>query len=654
MTMAAFTIGRPLVRGLRVIAPDDSLAIGVWSIALGFIMAGLVLAGLAVAGLLYVPLIGVLTLGAAFYGFGTMLFGEGKFAVASRGTGVPAARDDAGAMPAPQLQFGQSVGRHCSSPPRWVRRGVLLLAAAACAASLFSALAPPIAGDALCYHLELPKTFLAEHRINFLPFDDNSTFPMLTEMWYLWGLALDGGVAAQLIHWEMGILLSLAAVLLAAPILGRPWAWIVGALVVLTPGINNQMTAPLNDVALATLTTLALVAWWQPVIDDENRRWFILAGLAAGGALGTKYVALTFAAVVGAIWFWIWWRQKARRQFLLQGAAVVCVVAVSVGGLWYLRAAWYRGNPVFPFLAKTFDRLRGDCAAPVNGPPGKSGIHNPESVEPPLANKAPLGRDPLHLLLSPWLITLHPEQFGGRAHQLGLLWLAAVPGIFWTRRLRGLFTLLALAGGYWVLWYLMRQNQRFLYPIVPLLSVAAVWVWSELGLLPWRPRSVAIAAFAGMLAMVAAAPLVRCSAHLRVALGLQSRASYLAEHEPTYRAAEIANQLLPADARILSQDYRGFYFHQQVVRENVYRRYSRYDRQIQQPGDLSRSLRQAGFTHVLLAESLAGTGVQYDATLARLTDGQTSADAESLLTLADYRFRDSDGSERRYRLLMLR
>jgi hypothetical protein len=220
--------------------------------------------------------------------------------------------------------------------------------------------------------------------------------------------------------------------------------------------------------------------------------------------------------------------------------------------------------------------------------------------------------------------------------------------------LRGLSTLLLLAGGYWALWYLMRQNERFLYPIVPMLSVAAVWVWSQLGLLPSRPRRVAVVAFAAMLALMAAVPAQRCSAHVRVALGLQSRAGYLAEHEPTYRAAETANRLLPADARILSQDYRGFYFHQQVVRENVYRRYSQYDRQIQQPGELSRSLRQAGFTHVLLAESLAGNGVQYDATLARLAAGQTAADAESLLTLADYRFRDGDGSERRYRLMLLR
>ena len=179
---------------------------------------------------------------------------------------------------------------------------MLLLAGAACVGSLVGALAPPTAGDALCYHLDLPKRFLAEHALCYPPYSDNATFPLLVEMWYLWGLALDGAVAAQLVHWTLGILLALAAVVLARPILGRAWAWIVGAVVVLVPGVNNQMTAPLNDLGLAVLTTLALAAWWRATVGMEGRRWFLLAGLAGGGALGTKYLALVFALAVAATW----------------------------------------------------------------------------------------------------------------------------------------------------------------------------------------------------------------------------------------------------------------------------------------------------------------------------------------------------------------
>ena len=62
----------------------------------------------------------------------------------------------------------------------------------------------------------------------------------------------------RLIHWELGVLLGLATVVLAAPVVSRPWAWLAGAVVVLVPGVSNQMTAPMNDLALALMTTLAL------------------------------------------------------------------------------------------------------------------------------------------------------------------------------------------------------------------------------------------------------------------------------------------------------------------------------------------------------------------------------------------------------------
>ncbi len=123
-----------------------------------------------------------------------------------------------------------------------------------------------------------------------------------------------------------------------------------------------------------------------------------------------------------------------------------------------------------------------------------------------------------------------------------MLLLAAVPGLLFARRLRGLGTLLAVAGGYGVLWYLLRQNVRFLLPIVPLLAVAVVWVWIEMRRLPRLPRWIAAATFGVIVAATALVPLVRSRNQLAVAIGWESRRVYLLEHEPTYRAAAVANQ----------------------------------------------------------------------------------------------------------------
>jgi len=643
LAVASFGLGRPIVRGLGVGA-EDRLSAAVWSIAIGAITAGMLLVGLGLLGALYVSVIGAMTMAALFLGIGEMLRGflaAGDEALLKLTDGSPEEPD--GTMPP------------WASPARWLSGSVLLLAGAACLASLFSALAPPTAGDALCYHLELPKRFLAEHRLADLPCHDNATFPLLAEMWYLWALAIEGGVCAQLVHWGLGILLALATVLLATPILGRRWGWVAGAVVLLIPGVNNQMTAPMNDIALTAMTTLALAAWWQAAVARRGRRWFVLAGLAAGAALGTKHLALVFAAAWAATWLWAVLRgggqrraeqrraeqrRGEQRRLLLQGAAVVAVVAVSVGGIWYLRAAWYRGNPVFPFFSEVFGS--GETAE----------VPRQETLP---ASKSPLGRHPAKLAVAPWHLTMHPERFGGRGNQLGVFLLATLPGLGFCRRLRGLGTLLAVAGVYGVLWFLLRQNVRFLYPAVPLLCVAAVWVWIEMRRFPASARRVAAASFTVVLIAMAAVPLVRARKHLAVAVGIEDREHYLVRAEPTYRAAAVANVLLRPGDHILSQDYRAFYFDHRVTRENAYRRRTRYDEDVSDPVELGHRLRRAGFTHLLLAETVAGQGIRYDSTLSRLADAQLSSRAaDDLCKLTEYLFQDSDGAVRRYRLVELR
>ncbi len=615
INLAAYALGRPVARGLGL-DREDRLTLGVWSVVLGLIVGAMALTVLGLMGVLYRSLIGVFSLSAAFAGIGLL---------ATRRLG-------------PWEPIGAEGEQTCSPPPRWMTRGLVLLAGAAAAAALIAALAPPTAGDAHCYHLELPKRFLAEHRIVHLPYNDNSTFPLLTEMWYLWALALDGGVAAQLVHWEMGILCALAAVLLATPIVGRSWGWVAGALVLLTPGINNQMSAPLNDVALAACCTLTLAAWWRAAVNDESPRWYLVAGMAAGGALGTKYTALVWAAAMAPAWLWTM-RPVARRTALLRGTAALVVVAMSVSGVWYVRAAWYRGNPVFPFLVEVFN------AAEIQHAPVVGSL--PE-------HKAPLGQSPLGWAASGWQATMHPDILGGRAHQLGPVFLALLPGLLLVRRLRGMGILLCVAGVYWTVWYLSRQNLRFLFPLVPLLSVAAAWVVAEMQRMPQTPRRLAHAALGGALAVIAALAILRCGDKLWVAVGGESRHEWLLRNEPSFAAAEMANRLLPAGAKILSQDYRTFYFDQPVVRENVYRRETRYDRQITRPVELSTQLRTRGFSHLLLAETIAGPGIRFEPTLSRLVDEQSQADRHAIQVLADYHFRDSDGTLRRYRLAAIR
>jgi hypothetical protein len=400
------------------------------------------------------------------------------------------------------------------------------------------------------------------------------------------------------------------------------------------PGINNHMAAPLVDVHTALLTTLTLAAWLRAQESDDEENWTLVAGILLGAACGTKYVAIIWGLAWCAVVAYQAWRKSEGRRELLKQAAVVVVIAASVGGMWYVRAAYYRGNPVFPFLSAWL---------PGSVPP-------PETVD-----KTALGFYPWQLLTALWQISLHSEWFGGRGHRLGILFLMLLPALLTARRLRGLAPICMLATLYCAAWYLLRQNVRFLYPVVPLFILAAVWSLIELGRWPTLPRRLAYALLGLVVSLDALGPVRRAGGNLAVACGWQTRDDFLLQHEPTYRAAAVANAILSDEARILSQDYRAFYFHAHITRESIYRRATHYEQTLHVP-QLARELRKLGFTHVLLVEK-TGARERESTTLNQLVAKAETGEprvGRRLACLDEYQFVDSDGVTRNYRLIELR
>ncbi len=620
IALAALGVGRPVVRALVEVDEGDEIGTAVWSVAVGLVLCGGLWMVLGLLGLLYPALVRVLTLSAA--AVGALQLAPLWRARRLRLMGWVTNRDE---LPS---------DANCEPDPRWLGVGRWLLAMIA-GATLISALAPPVAGDALCYHLELPKRFLLEHAVVELPHDDNAVYPLLTEMWFLWGLALGGATVAQLMHWLCGGLMAGGVMLLATPIVGRRWSEFAAVLVLLTPGLNNQMTAPLNDLAVATLTTLALAAWWRAVHAERGTGWYLLGGILLGGALGTKHVALLFGVALAVVTLALIAQQAGRRAALLRGLALLGVVAVSVAGPWYVRAAWYRGDPVYPFLT-------GHAVAQVS-----AGDQERAAAESPRPDKRKLGRDVLAAITAPWQVTMRPELVGGRAHQIGPMWLALLPGLVLTRRLRGLGMLLAIGGLFALLWFGLRQNTRFLLPAIPVLAVGVVWVIVELRRWPRAPRVVTTLILVSLSLFLLAIPVRRAVKSLPVAMGVESREAYLRRVEPTYDIARQMRELDTSELRILSQEQRAFYLPGRITRESIYRRHTQYHESRAGESCFAR-LRSAGFTHLLLVDAHGGD-TTYDDTLNQLVTDSP----ERLEMVCETTFTGDDGGERRYRLLSL-
>jgi len=607
MALACLGVGRPLARSWQLGADETFRPL--WEAALGLVFLGCLLTLAGLCGILVPFAVQLVSFAAAVWGalqIGRDGLQRRKKPLSEGPAALPL--DDLHTLPEAPLQT------------------LFALLAIAVLGTMLTALAPPTAGDALAYHLELPKHFLAHESLIALPDHEQATYPLLVEMWYLWALALDGPVAAQLVAWGLGILLFFAAVALAEPILGQRWAWVAGTLAALTPGLTNGMTAPLNDVPLAAMTTLTLAAWWRGIMTSNAGPWLRLAAIFGGASLGIKFNAILFLAVIFAVWLVVIWRAGNRSLGSLREPVRWAALALVIGGGWYLRALWITGNPVFPYFNELF------------------GLVGPLPIRP---EKRPLSG--LALLMAPWELTMHPDRFGGRAHQWGPLFLAMLPGLLMTRRVRGVGWLLLISALYFALCLVLRQNVRFFYPLIPLLAIPVAWVWCESQ--RFRPTYARVVSTVVILVLLASSLITvrRARETWPVALGWESRIAYLCRREPTFVTAQIANRLLPSGSRILSQELRAFYFQAEVVREVVFRRRTDYACE-RKSGDWLKRVRESGFSHLLLATSDPGSPLEYDRTLLHLVEQKNCSEFREIFS---DRAVDADGLVRHYRLLEL-
>ncbi len=389
--------------------------------------------------------------------------------------------------PSPQWGEGDRVNAKADdrfpSPPRGegARRAgegaafdifVLVCTSLVLLGSAICALAPVTDGDALCYHLQVPKVFLVQGSVGFAPDLHETVYPLMTELLYALALEFRGPVACRWVQWILGLVFAANVVALARPTLGRRAYW-AGAIALAVPAISNGMSAPLNDVALAAFGTAAIVGFMR-LRENACYCTAIVAGALAGLAIGVKYPALVLC---GLLFLGIALRGLLRHRAgaaipagrWLALAGVYLGVMVLVGGCWYVRAYVHTGNPVFPYFRQFF---------------GNSGLS--EVLGP---DKRPLAVTPWNMLLALVPLSLEPDRFDSFAHQFGPVFLLFLPALFFERAPRRVLGLVGLAYLFLMICLTQRQSMRFVLLALGPMSVGVAYLasrWSQRKTLPAR------------------------------------------------------------------------------------------------------------------------------------------------------------------------
>ena len=504
--------------------------------------------------------------------------------------------------------------------------------------TFFTSLTPVTDGDALCYHLQVPKQFLVQQGLYFDPDLHETVYPLLTEMLYAIALAFRGPIACRLVHWVLGILFAANVTALARKSLG-PRAWWAGAIALLVPAVSNGMGAPLNDVALATFGTASLVAlerYW----DQRESRWLTLTGGMAGLAIGVKYPALVLVGLIGLSIVWrelnsSWNEDRLREDRWSMGGRAMkhllhfSLLVLGVGGVWYLRAWYYTGNPVYPFFRAWF---------------GGAGL---DEVLDPIKRPMPVTVWNLVTALGP--LTLQPDRFDSFSHQFGPAFLLFLPALLIERSPRRVRAIVGVGFAFLLLCLTQRQSMRFVLIAVGPMSIGVAWLlsqWTERSTFPSR----AIVSVLLIMACFETGLAVARGRHgLKVALGIESETQFLSRGEPTFVVGRWVSDNLHKASRIVGQDHRGFYFPCDYHMELAHRRRTGLGTRGESSTAVARELRSRGFTHVLFCPPVPENAVEFDGTLGRLLADWRSA--RQPLFRED--LSDADGVVRQYAIYAL-
>jgi hypothetical protein len=482
-----------------------------------------------------------------------------------------------------------------------IDRLMLVFLVLAVGATAMAAMAPVTDGDALCYHLQVPKVFLVRQAVYFDPDLHETVYPLVTELLYAITLEFRSPVACRCLQWVLGLVFIAGVTALARPSLGRR-AWWAGTLAVLVPAISNGMAAPLNDVALAAFGVSALLAWTR-FIDRPSHASTVVAGAFTGLALGVKYPALVLAGLLTAATLLRplldpAWRSRRGAIRSLVLAAGFLGTAVLLGGSWYLRAYVYTGNPVFPFFKSWF---------------GGAGLA--EVLDP---IKRPLAVDAWSLLGAIVPLTLEPDRFDSFAHQFGPVFLLFLPALLLERAPRRVLGLAALGYAFLVLCMTQRQSMRFLLFAVGPMSVGVAYLatrWLERGTKPALALTTALVLVLGLETGVS---LTRAARAAGVVLGTESFHDFLGRCEPTYRVGRWVASNLPATARLIGQDHRGFYIPRGYTMELAHRRRTGLGQNHESSREIVDVLKKEGYTHLMMCPPARESAIEFDPTLGRL------------------------------------
>lgn len=222
--------------------------------------------------------------------------------------------------------------------------------------NLIGVFGPEISFDALWYHLTLPKLFLQDHSIHFIPGGllYYSVMPKLGEMFFIPALIFNDEVYAKVIQFIFGILTTVAIYKISRRYVSLSLSLLASLVFYSNIVVAWESTVAYIDLIRAFYEVMglwALLLW----VDTQKRAWLYVSAVMIGFAIATKVLAFGSLVVFTFLIFFVLFREK---NFTLKTITttifVYWYISIFIVLPWFLFSYFTTGNPLYPFFTNLY------------------------------------------------------------------------------------------------------------------------------------------------------------------------------------------------------------------------------------------------------------------------------------------------------------
>lgn len=256
--------------------------------------------------------------------------------------------------------------------------------------NLIGALGPELAFDALWYHLTIPKIWLQNEQITYIPggLFYYSAMPKLVDIMYISAIALQGQTFAKLIHYSFGILISITLYKASRKYLTQK-----EALLTVLVFYSNLVVAWESITAYIDLgrTFFELLAFLYIIeySKDFSTKNVVKSSIMLGLALSTKIISLSTLPVIFIVMHFLHYKKNKSYFLFFKNIFVYTIVCLVIPLPWFLFSFANTGSPIFPFFTDSYQ-----IASPLTLPSPQMLIDrilfSPDPISPIYVTVAPV------------------------------------------------------------------------------------------------------------------------------------------------------------------------------------------------------------------------------------------------------------------------